>query len=281
MELVSVIAVIAVLIGLLLPAVQKIREAASRTSCQNNLRQYAVALNQYHHQFEAIPYSRNEKTTWIICLLPWLGQDVIYREWQKYPSYFEAPGEVRAFRAKLFACSSNPRDASALSKEGDMQGEKLFPGAVTDYVVCAGDPTGKNDFYEGYAGTRKDEACNGAFCLKGADLSYADIKDGLSNTIFLGEKFVHYQGAGKADDTCIYNGATLNSFRQAGVGKPIIIRPSNADNPGSGFGSYHTGVTQFAFGDGSVRQVRNTMDEVNLGRLANRHDGQLLTDTGW
>lgn len=280
-ELVSVIAVIAVLIGLLLPAVQKIREAASRNSCQNNLRQYAIAIHQYHHQFEAIPYSRNEQTTWMICLLPWLGQDVIYREWQKYPSYFEAPKEVRAFRAKLFACPSNPRDAATLSKEGDMQGEKEFPGSLVDYVVCAGDPTGKHDFYEGYKGTGKEEACNGAFCLKGADLSYADIKDGLSNTIFLGEKFIYSQNAGKGDDTCIYNGTTLNSFKQAGKGKPIVFSRLNGEKAGSGFGSYHTGVCQFVFGDGSVRQVRNTMDEANLGRLANRHDGELITETGW
>ena len=55
----------------------------------------------------------------------------------------------------------------------------------------------------------------------------------------------------------------------------------NGVKAGSGFGSYHTGVCQFVFGDGSVRQVRNTIDEQNLGRLANRHDGQFITDTGW
>jgi hypothetical protein len=103
----------------------------------------------------------------------------------------------------------------------------------------------------------------------------------LSNTIFLGEKFIYSQNAGKGDDTCIYNGTTLNSFKQAGKGKPIVFSRLNGEKAGSGFGSYHTGVCQFVFGDGSVRQVRNTMDEANLGRLANRHDGELITETGW
>lgn len=288
-EVLSVIAVIAVLIGLLLPAVQKIREAASRTSCQNNLRQMAIAVSQYHQHFNSIPFSRMDKgTTWMNLILPYLEQDTLARRWQSYPSYFDAPSEIRTAAAKVFYCSSRRGydKESSLSKEGDTrdnnpEGEH-FPGAVSDYVVCAGDPSGKHDFYEGYQGTSRKDAANGAFLVKGADLSFADITDGLSHTIFIGEKFASFQNFGKGDDTSIYNGSTLNCFRQAGPGKPIFVpSPTGNAEPFSGFGSFHSGVCQFSFGDGSVRMVRNKIDEANLGRLANRHDGQIITESGW
>src|SRR3974377_2138235 len=85
-ELLGVIAFIAVLIGLLLPAIQKVREAANRISCANNLKQLGLALHNYHSALGKLPYLRSgggqNRHTWALLLLPYIEQDNIYTVYQ-------------------------------------------------------------------------------------------------------------------------------------------------------------------------------------------------------
>jgi hypothetical protein len=308
-ELLVVIAIIAILIGLLVPAVQQVREAAARAQCANNLKQMALACHNYHDTYKSLPPSRLDHRggiTWAVQLLPFLEQGNYFKQWDITRLYYDqgptvAAGDaIRATPVPTYFCPSR-RPPGQLSISGDtpdtaFKGSRShYAGAVGDYAVCIGnDLTPETSGVTGSGG-------NGAFSVAqipwkyvrpvvaggppgilGPQVSqtrFSNIKDGLSNTLFFGEKHVRLGrfGEGGQGDGSIYNGDSVSfACRAAGTLVPLALTPTEAHR--TQFGSYHPGVCQFAMGDGSVRAIPVSISPAILDLLAMRSDGRPIPE---
>jgi prepilin-type N-terminal cleavage/methylation domain-containing protein len=146
-ELLVVIGIIALLMGLLLPAVQKVRESANRISCGNNLKQITLAMHHYHLDNEHLPprclLARG--ATWAVLILPYLEQDNLLHQWDLSRNYYEQNDVARQTPLSIYFCPSRRTPLMAgLSASGDQQwlGCNNFgpnvPGALSDYAACLG-----------------------------------------------------------------------------------------------------------------------------------------------
>jgi hypothetical protein len=286
-----VIAIIAVLIGLLLPAVQKVREAAARMQCSNNLKQIGLALHNHHDARGILPTSRvDARYTWMVDLLPYLEQDNLYRQWNLNKSFHLQTAVARRTPVKTYFCPSrrSPESASISTDTVDGSTAKT-DGVVADYACCVGDPStgaGNDYWWTVNSNGTPNKPNNGVFMLandwsKGGKgfrpgLHLTEITDGTSNTIMVGEKHVRlgHFGQTSVGDGPAYNGDHGYSFRALGPGRTIVRNPTDSGN--AHFGSYHPGVCQFVFADGSVHALRNSLSGTTLGLLANRMDGKVI-----
>jgi prepilin-type N-terminal cleavage/methylation domain-containing protein len=270
-ELLVVIAIIAILIGLLLPAVQKVREAAARMSCSNNLKQIGLALHNFHDVYGALPPSRiaNDYATWAVLILPQMEQDNVYKLWNLAATYPNQTAVATGVRIKTFVCPSRRGGTIGLSNDTPA-------GAVSDYACSAG------------TGTVNNRNANGAFPLgQGvgtltSGVTIQGISDGSSNTIFVGEKHIRpTTNFGTNEDRSVFfHGNANNSRRFAGVGSDGLNRPIRdpfdvTAQANQSFGGPHNGA-MFVFGDGSVKLISISININTLTNLANRQDGQVV-----
>ncbi len=316
-ELLVVIAIIAILIGLLLPAVQKVREAAARMSCSNNLKQLALATHNYHDSVGTLPPLRvtNRTVTWFVLIMPYMEQDNLRNLWTPTVPYSDAAHlNARQFPVKSFFCPSRrgpgllstqedvrpgdsgpPPDFTGPFTDARFRGSNNPPGGLGDYAGCVGTvdnyPTSTTDI--SWASVRANGMLVQGEPPVGTSFrgltNFASVTDGLSNTFLCGEKHVPMGmlGRAKVGDGSIYNGVwTTYSGRLAGPDDPLAKGPYDVTPSTRGdafyarkFGSWHTGVCQFAFGDGSARSIRVSIDPLNLRRFAVRHDGEVQSGT--
>jgi prepilin-type N-terminal cleavage/methylation domain-containing protein len=156
-ELLVVIAIIALLIGLLMPAVQKAREAANRISCANNLKQIGLAMHHYHLNYRKLPprallagpadANQTAGATWAVLLLPFMEQDNLYRQWELSHRYYDQNDSARITAVRSYFCPTRRSATNPGSQSGDQAigtGGSLgsnVPGALGDYAVSLGTMT--------------------------------------------------------------------------------------------------------------------------------------------
>jgi prepilin-type N-terminal cleavage/methylation domain-containing protein/prepilin-type processing-associated H-X9-DG protein len=302
-ELLVVIAIIAILIGLLLPAVQKVRDAAARAKCQNNLKQLALAMHNHHDSLGVMPWGRPrgalDAPSWAALILPYIEQQNIYNRFTDP----RIPGHPNPFN--MFTRGVNP----SVTMHSMIRGQWVDSGIMQTQVPTFNCPSRTprvvreqdgNNRTEGIAsdygvnygsGTSEAENNNGAFLFScgpcGTGQKILDLTDGSSNTILVGEKHVTPAGLGKFDaatgaehDFNIYSAQPSKwvyvTGRKAGPSFPLALGTTTVF--AGQFGSWHAGGVQFAFGDGSVRSLRPSIAGTTLGLLAGRNDGQVIPD---
>jgi prepilin-type N-terminal cleavage/methylation domain-containing protein len=266
-ELLVVIAIIGVLVALLLPAVQAARSAARRTQCQNHLRQIGLAMHNYHDAFSQLPFAslwRTHHTSAFTAILPYLEQENLHGIYDPKLSAFD-PANLAAVqhRVSVYLCPEMnlPRKVPDIAR-----GESGAPGS---YAVCLGTNSGWTGPYDG------------AFVFDTAgETSFASIRDGLSNTIFVGELdfgLKNYNWSGTSEPRY---GVTQWGFGYPGYSIASTVGVFNAERLITGlnefqtFRSDHSGGAFFAMGDGSVHFVNTQIDATILDAMATRQGGE-------
>jgi prepilin-type N-terminal cleavage/methylation domain-containing protein/prepilin-type processing-associated H-X9-DG protein len=307
-ELLVVIAIIAVLIGLLVPAVQKVRGTANRIQCQNNLKQLALAAQNFHTANGVFPTGvrppvdvgggrwANGTNLWVE-MLPYLEQGTLQKQWDYGDFRNNLAGETKATTAQLIPILLCLSDS--------------LPGAVVHWVPAGLYPDWLNGFYAmssygGNGGRRSATASaqttgsvtqDGIF-FNGSRVRIADVTDGTSNTFLFGERYhrdpehervvLAFVGVRPIAMTGFWGVASPHGPNADGqLSTPVPINyqvppltpvgdPRAAANRICAFGSGHPGGANFAFADGSVRFLSESTPVETLQALSTRALGEVV-----
>lgn len=309
-ELLVVIAIIGILIALLLPAVQKVREAANRTQCANNLKQLALSCHNYQDGFGVLPparVARDAYATWPVLIMPYIEQDNVFKLWDVHEGYSTQPTAAQQALVKTFFCPA--RRLPMIDKPGqDTLANGDAQGACGDYACCAGNGTTPNQ------NTANGAIINGHLNYTFRHLqsdpnwidqpnanpssiplitiqsftsytSMAKMPNGTSNTFLIGEKHVpigHF-GEEAYGDKAYYSGLGYDTAQRvagvAGNNTYLLARDpyQTTGNARDLFGGPHSGVCLFSFVDGHVTPINVSIDRDNLSHLANRNNNVPVT----
>ncbi|MBN9121301.1 MAG: DUF1559 domain-containing protein [Planctomycetes bacterium] len=286
-ELLVVIAIIAVLIGLLLPAVQKVREAAARMKCANNLKQIGLGVHNYHDAFGYIPYSVTygdgspgplSGRGWTLEVLPYVEQEPLYKQFEpsRTVQYDSTPNGLKesaisplmATVLPLYVCPSDGKSQRLTTNAAQMA---PVTTAVTNYkgvlgtANMGGGGTGSTDLHFTVGN-------NGLFYRNSyrEKIKLTSITDGLSNTLAVGE------------DVPFYNVHSAVFFANGDYASCHIPLNSFPADPGDwphaiSFRSLHPGGANFCLADGSVRFVPQTIDFTQYQAHCTRNVGEVAT----
>jgi len=298
-ELLVVIAIIAILIGLLLPAVQKVRDAAARTQCINNLKQFGLALHSYHDANNVLPKGNSDwaqsgqapyegSWSWQAQILPYMEQGNVYTQakaWQTGPpNTYSWNNPVAGIKQKLYACPA------------DSRGPVAYPGPANGLAVDQA-LTG----YLGNSGTTST-SLDGVLYVN-SQIKLVAITDGTSNTLLVGERppaqdldfgwwFAAYGYDGKGNADCVMTSndvamvSGLISAWQSNSGgvacdttnyaTKVGLQPGKVTVmcDGAHYWSFHTGGSQFLMADGSCRMISYANNNI-LPALSTRAGGEV------
>jgi prepilin-type N-terminal cleavage/methylation domain-containing protein/prepilin-type processing-associated H-X9-DG protein len=306
-ELLVVIAIIAILIGLLLPAVQKVREAAARMSCSNNLKQIVLATHSYHDSNGRLPSNGAAFITgdqdegccttatrlrpmwsWLALCLPNLEQDNLFRAGNVGVSNV-VPSGVANQPVKTFICPSDPNSGTPVRTDLADWTPAATPGAISNYKGCGGNVWGTGEarfrnpstnaiWQSGFSlrATGPDKP-NGIFFR--ADfarrLDLVGITDGTSNTLMVSE------------DLTGRSAWTGWAYSNHAAGNTTAIPPNAKRLDGTpfargdwqnvfGFKSQHSGGVNAGFADGSVRFISESIDIVTWRAVGSATGGEVV-----
>jgi len=278
-ELLVVIAIIAILIGLLLPAVQKIREAANRMSCTNNLKQIGLAFHNHHDTNQEFPTAGSDGPditccnatsrvgwTWMYQITPYIEQDNVFKEANNTT--------VAQTAIKTYYCPSR-RQAVLYSN-----------GGRCDYAGNGGRNMAGNGAEGMLVRQWKAPGTAGMTATSPVEQSrrIADVTDGLTNTIMVGEKQLHptVQGSAGGDNEVWNNSGWDQDHERFGeaLPEPDSKHPTSASPTfwSVRFGGSHSGVFTAAMGDGSVRSIRYLTDPAVWMNICLIADGNVTPD---
>ena len=310
-ELLVVIALIGVLVGLLLPAVQKVREAASRISCQNNLHQIGLALHQYHDTQGSFPagYISTGPATatttpgganrlidrfrprptgvntapgwgWAALLLPYLEQDNLLRQFHlELPVEDAANGPGRTTLLSVYTCPSD-RQTGVFTVFDELKGNPLGTAATNSYTACYGE-----------WGPVLEDPGTGLFA-RNSHHAFKDITDGLSTTLAIGERgsfFAQSPWVGAfssgscrtTPDAPVYSSSIISAPTMVLArisGRRVLNDPFSEPYD---FFSPHTDVVFFAFADGSARPLSSGVNPTILQAMATYAGGEVIDGNGY
>jgi prepilin-type N-terminal cleavage/methylation domain-containing protein/prepilin-type processing-associated H-X9-DG protein len=285
-ELLVVIAIIAILIGLLLPAVQKVREAAARMKCSNNLKQIALGLQNYHGVYEKFPaaYNYNASTdiseaTWMYFLLPYIEQDNLYKTGNLAQNFGSLPNQNSQISAAMLPGYSCPSDIP-----GDLALSYYGKG---NYAANGGIGPMTSNFTNAAASVTTP----GVFTIN-TQLPILSITDGTSNTALVSELrkvpgndfrgVMHYPEGPIYQHNRTPNTAIPDEFRSG-----LCISTPQAPCVGTytaynnravilSARSNHVGGVNVALCDGSVRFVTNGISQSTWQALGTASNGEVL-----
>jgi prepilin-type N-terminal cleavage/methylation domain-containing protein len=286
-ELLVVIAIIAVLMGLLLPAVQKVREAAARAKCTNNLKQIGIALQSYHDALGVFPPGYQTQVAadnsdlgpgwgWGAFLLDYLEQGNLRRS-INFNLQVGDPANTapRLTTVSGYVCPSEPLIGTFAVV--DANGNPLTTVARGSYVAMNGVLGVSSDAFDN----------NGAF-LRNETMRIADIRDGLSNTLFVGERCTTMSSTTWTG--AVTNGvvpaqrypAVADQLANAESAAALVLSHGSRDhlpnNPlvfdADATASFHTMGVNFLYGDGSVHMIGSGIDGILYEAILTRAGGE-------
>jgi prepilin-type processing-associated H-X9-DG protein len=290
LELLIVIGIVAILLGLTVPAVQNAREAASRAKCQNNLKQIGLALVLYHDSQGSFPpafsMTRYPYRSWMGYLLSYLEQDALQRQsdsaYQSDPSPWDSPPHPIDALIPSFGCPSETRTSVAVTmvtNQGSMNGGFTSISAVKTVALTS---------YVGVEGLNLN-SLDGVFYVD-SRTKLTDITDGASQTLLVGERPPSgnlaygwwYAGPGQnlTGSGDVILGASEWNVVTPGLCPPgpYAFGPGNLTNQCDAFHfwSLHPGGANFLFADGGVRFLSYSGAAV-LPALATRNGGEVVS----